>query len=766
MGPKAWMYRNSDGTYNVEEYKRDKAEFEQLGGGAAALEKRYQLRQYGKEKEAAEELWAGTQNEMISGGQVPGTRAWQIAEDYMREEVFDPLYERYEQYFSDGPGEPPFKASPAERVEYWREQNAKELASVYYDIMAEDYADEDGNIDWDAFQAARDAALDALGPDDRQDVERYLRRNRIPEEEAMEVVEDAVYGAIMDLIAQKADADEATKTLLDEEIARLQASQEETAVAALANAAQEIMGYHIQWGEDELARFLGFDPPGFDAWTRQNDTPREAFESAFKSFYWSIPDEVRRVTWDEEWATRAGVPDSYMGDEFAEWRAENKRLEGLDEVSDEQLLDWMAQAGVLAELGVEGFVIPGQELPESVSWIPGYEQRLENLEYEPEWDVTGRAGSTIPGRPGSERLEVGEARAAMPRTEQVRSEMEAAIAASGVAGEENKGQDVSDPLFALPEPEMREEMAQAYAEMDAWVAAGKEGDWTPLMEKWFGNPDSPSSKWWEAYAQWRAPEEGNPLGWGLLPRELKDNPFIKQVLEAVGEDRTVDDEVYISAREVLEEYVAEHGEELTQARDEMVQYLALLDPELEELQDEYYDLPEDQRRAYRDAHPELLDYWKLKREFKDEHPLLVQYYFPDQGGTTEYQPRYYGGGGYRGGGRRRGRAAQAGGSWSAFSSRAGRAVVSELIDYWGGRGPLSQEAIQYLQALFRENSYGAANFEDFLDVLRSMWQGSIQGGEYDIPMRQSATMVSPYRTSESSRSYWPSPPTRVRMLRS
>jgi len=352
--------------------------------------------------------------------------------------------------------------------------------------------------------------------------------------------------------------------------------------------------------------------------------------------------------------------------------------------------------------------------------------------------------------------------------------MREAVADAAVQGEENPELRLPDPTFEMPTEGVIGEMTQAYTEMDAYWAAKDAGleppEWSPLMEKWFGDPNSAQSLWWKAYGDWRAPEENNPMGRGLLPAELKQNPFVKMVFDGMEEGAAeVDEDVYLEARLALEEYIAAHGDELEQAKNEYLGYLAMLDPALEDLQDQYYEFParSQERRDLVANHPELDQYWAAKREYKEAHPIMVQYYFPPTEGQATYQPsgafggRRWGGGG--GGGRRA--AGGAGGEWTAFAGMAGAEIVQELIAYWTGRATFSPEMKSRLEALFQANPYGAGSFEEWLQLLQASWQSSLSGGgEYEIPMRERPTVVSPQRAQGGFNA--PSlPPTRVRYLR-
>jgi hypothetical protein len=164
-------------------------------------------------------------------------------------------------------------------------------------------------------------------------------------------------------------------------------------------------------------------------------------------------------------------------------------------------------------------------------------------------------------------------------------------------------------------------------------------------------------------------------------------------------------------------------------------------------------------------------YWEWKRTYKDEHPLMIKYYFPDYEagavaamGGARWTPRRYPRRRRRGAGRA---APTPGGDWQRFVDLAGPEIVDVLIGYWSGQ-PLSAEATAYLQSLFERNPYGAASFEEWLELLRSMWaqtQGAPPWG-YEIPMRERGTFIRPVGTEGGQRTRWPTPPTRVRYLRS
>jgi len=94
--------------------------------------------------------------------------------------------------------------------------------------------------------------------------------------------------------------------------------------------------------------------------------------------------------------------------------------------------------------------------------------------------------------------------------------------------------------------------AQAQDEMAAWVAAGKEGDWTLLMEQWFGK-DTPAGFFWEYY-------------WGEIPPgriadDLRGDPIIEMLLnKAFRTVYDVKEGAYEAALETMETWKAAHPE--------------------------------------------------------------------------------------------------------------------------------------------------------------------------------------------------------------
>jgi len=94
--------------------------------------------------------------------------------------------------------------------------------------------------------------------------------------------------------------------------------------------------------------------------------------------------------------------------------------------------------------------------------------------------------------------------------------------------------------------------AQAQDEMGAWVAAGKEGDWTPTMEKWFGK-DTPAGFFWEYYWDQIPP--------GRIADEVRKDPIIEMLLnKAFRTVYDVKEGVYEAALETLQGWREAHPE--------------------------------------------------------------------------------------------------------------------------------------------------------------------------------------------------------------
>ncbi|NIN67955.1 MAG: hypothetical protein GTO63_25265, partial [Anaerolineae bacterium] len=494
MPPKAWMFKDESGMTDVEAYLEEREDWVRAGGRLGALERRYKLREYGKEREAVDVRWVRIQNELIKEGMVPGTRAYRIVDQWYREEILDPLVERHVQYFTGGAEEPPYRASPKEREEWYRQRRAKDLAGEYYAIEPERFQDKEGNTDWDAFYDARQAALDALDPDVRFEVEQYLYRNWIPEEEAMRIVEAEIYAPLSDLIGVLGELEGEERKAAQADLDALKADASAAAARAIADAEVTIKRLHPDWGDAEIERFVYAEIPDFDTWQRRAMEPRRAFEHAFEQFYWSLDAGTRRTLRDEKKAKMAGLSGNYLGKEFEDWEEKNHKLEGLSDVPDVLLLDWLTKTGQMAQLEAEGFPVPGRPLADVLARIPAYEYRVRGEEV-PFAGVVGRAGARIGGKVSGE-LPVPEG---PPRTEfdteteRTRELMREAAIDVAVEGEEAKepAVEATAATFQLPDEQTQARIARATADMDAWVAGGKEGDWTEDMEWWFGDPDSP-----------------------------------------------------------------------------------------------------------------------------------------------------------------------------------------------------------------------------------------------------------------------------------
>jgi len=109
--------------------------------------------------------------------------------------------------------------------------------------------------------------------------------------------------------------------------------------------------------------------------------------------------------------------------------------------------------------------------------------------------------------------------------------------------------------FVPPGPAEEAEYDQAQAEMQNWVAGGKVGDWTPLMQQFFGKDKgpSPAGLFWEFYWDQIPP--------GRIADEIRKDPIIEMLLnKAFRTVYDVKEGVYEQALETLQAWRKAHPE--------------------------------------------------------------------------------------------------------------------------------------------------------------------------------------------------------------
>ena len=167
-----------------------------------------------------------------------------------------------------------------------------------------------------------------------------------------------------------------------------------------------------------------------------------------------------------------------------------------------------------------------------------------------------------------------------------------------------------------------------------------------------------------------------------------------------------------------------------------------------------------ERRAFRNAHPEINAYWDwLYGDWTNGHPTWDKYYGSEDSSTTSststrastaarssrsssrrsYSTRSVS---------RSGSATSSSGTttsgstpyyipgvpkatqdqWHAFRNLAGDALYAALNNYWDSQTPLKPEELSLLQTLFRQYSFGAKDFQDWLDnILPNLRSAMIPG---------------------------------------
>jgi hypothetical protein len=111
------------------------------------------------------------------------------------------------------------------------------------------------------------------------------------------------------------------------------------------------------------------------------------------------------------------------------------------------------------------------------------------------------------------------------------------------------------------------------------------------------------------------------------------------------------------------------------------------------IQNTYYDLPKDQRKAYLQQMPKLQEYWDWNRQYKNDHPEYVQW--------EEERSAYYN-------------------EETLYNSYADMSQYTQKqLDYAKATGNKLSEAAQYeLQKLYQK--YANPSFMSFEDYIKQL----------------------------------------------
>jgi hypothetical protein len=229
----------------------------------------------------------------------------------------------------------------------------------------------------------------------------------------------------------------------------------------------------------------------------------------------------------------------------------------------------------------------------------------------------------------------------------------------------------------------REALRERFPELEQyWEWEDTFGEEHPLWKRYY---QKESSAFWEFLNEALPP--------GRLAQGAREHTLVQLVLDAETRG-TATPEQYEKALAFLEEWKAEHfdpdvwltPEDWAAAREQNEQFEALRDehlPGIEETLSEYYELSSSERKAFREEHPEIDDYYDLREWFGEQpgNELWKYFYLGEEtykggAGTTKKKTTYRRGGGGRG----------YGSKWSPFAEMAKRTpkVFLETPKPWEG----------------------------------------------------------------------------------
>ncbi len=152
--------------------------------------------------------------------------------------------------------------------------------------------------------------------------------------------------------------------------------------------------------------------------------------------------------------------------------------------------------------------------------------------------------------------------------------------------------------------------------------------WDSNLKKLYGAPDSDKARAWRTYYDVLPP--------GRAADDLKKDPRVAAFLDADFRE-TWDEATYAYVNQVMLKWALDHRDELgdpryyQSARDAMDTFREKQPPDIYDVQDGYYDLPANQQRAYKAAHPELQKYWDDLHAWQKDpaNQVALWFYYPD-----------------------------------------------------------------------------------------------------------------------------------------
>lgn len=372
-------------------------------GRRAQLERAVRYDQYNTQRQKIEDTFVPIKATLLSEGIGPGFYGYEIIDD-LEGQASAELGEEFSGLFGT---RSMYGASPGEAVAEYQRRLLNALSTSYYFIKPEEFADEEGLIDWEAFYKARDEfranpPIEAVTGPERwpyaqtvtpEMLAQYLVRNDTPEEALMRMVTETVYRPASDVVYDE-DATPVQKQLA---IHKAHATEREEVI-------EMVLDLHPEWGVEETQAMLDYALPTFQQWQRRNQDPKKAMAAAMRDFYFSLTEAERKTLFDPAFAEEMGVPGNYMGEEFRQFIKTADHWQKTEDLTEELIATWLRHMGIASQLvRKEGIPVPGEALPPFLQSI----QEQLTPEEEPEARgrppgmaapaPKGRAGPLVPG---------------------------------------------------------------------------------------------------------------------------------------------------------------------------------------------------------------------------------------------------------------------------------------------------------------------------------------------------------------------------------
>lgn len=373
-------------------------------GRPEQLERAQRYQEYNTQREKIESTFTPIKASLLGEGIGPGFYGYEIIDD-LEGQATGELSEEFSGLFGT---RSLYGASPGEAVAEQQRRLLSALSTAYYFIKPEEFADQEGMIDWGAFYKAREEfvsnpPIDAVTGPERwpyaqtltsEMLAQYLVRNDTPEEALMRMVTERVYRPASDVVYDP----EATQMEKQLAIHNAHATEREEVI-------EMVLELHPEWGTEEIQAMLDYALPTFAQWQRRNQDPKKAMAGAMRDFYFTLTQAERKTLHNPAFAEEMGVPGNYMGEEFRQFIKTTDHWKKTDDLSEEQIATWLRHMGVASQLvREEAIPVPGEELP---PFLQGIEEHLRPPVEEPEARgrppgmaaptmPTGRAGPLVP----------------------------------------------------------------------------------------------------------------------------------------------------------------------------------------------------------------------------------------------------------------------------------------------------------------------------------------------------------------------------------